>query len=112
MTDEPCDELDDVGAGHPGDRSILADLLDKRGQRRDGVIEAEIVISEQEDEIPRSHPEDFGKIGERIARFGKDDLAILAPKPAKQVALLGVARIVTHNDFDIGARPGASLRNS
>ena len=76
------------------------------------MIEAEIVIGESENELAFRQPESFGDIREDVARFGDDDIAIIAPEMSEKLALFRVARIVANDDFDVRRRPGTGLRNS
>ena len=76
------------------------------------MIEAEIVVGEKKDEIARRRPEKFGKIRQRVARLGEDDIAVIARKSRQQVALLRIAGIVAHDDFDIRPGPRAGLSDS
>ena len=76
------------------------------------MIEPKIVISQKKNKISFCKLEDFGSIGERIARLGDDDFAIVLMELRQQRPLASIARIVADNDFNIRSRPGTRLRNS
>ena len=76
------------------------------------MIEAKIIVCQRKHELALRKSEDFGKICRAVARFGNDNIAMIALEMGKQLALLGIARIIANDDFDVRTGPGTGLRDS
>jgi hypothetical protein len=73
------------------------------------MVEAEIVVGEQKDKFTFRQPEYFRKVCKRVARLGKNDVAMLASKLRQQFAFFRITGIVAHDDLDTRRRPGTGL---
>jgi hypothetical protein len=75
------------------------------------VIEAEVVVRHAIQEFAFGHPQQFGKILQRLAGRGENHRHMLALKALKHLPLLRVAGIVADDDLELRAGPGTGLRN-
>src|SRR5262249_13201956 len=105
-------KFDGIDSGDASDRRIGADLFDHFRKGSDGVIETKIVISQNKNKISFCKLENFRNIGERIARLGDDDFAVVLMELRQQCLFSGIARIVADDHLNARSCPGTGLRNS